>query len=167
MSVGSLIDLSAEKVAQNILVERFRPSTIDFSVPSGNRVFEHAIKMWPVLYGAPQSTIENVLEELAELKFTEANFYEACIESRFFPILLKQSLIALTIGSEVRTEDEDLEAGYGNEDDEIDIVQVLESLSSADTRQNLMHLDVSTAPDRLFDENWMERVGRLFRTWKA
>ncbi|CAI2326752.1 unnamed protein product [Caenorhabditis sp. 36 PRJEB53466] len=160
ISMASLIDLSAEQVAQNIVEGRFRPSSIGVPVPCANQIFEHAIREWSFLSGDVR-----VLQELSYLKFTKANFGERCVERQFFPILLNQSLESLTIGYEVTqftAFDEDLGENADDEAHQMRIVHLLEEVSSAGTRQSLKHLDISPFSHDRFEPNWMEWVGRLF-----
>ncbi|CAI2326727.1 unnamed protein product [Caenorhabditis sp. 36 PRJEB53466] len=145
MSIVSLTDLSAKLVAQSIIDERFRPSTIDWRVPNGNKVFAEALTIWSNLEKSERLAKETlVLRELSHLEITKVDFSETPLHSRFFPLLLKQSLISLTIGYEGSAANGDENETVGDEVSQMGIVTLLESISSGATRENLQHLDIAS-----------------------
>ncbi|CAI2326740.1 unnamed protein product [Caenorhabditis sp. 36 PRJEB53466] len=162
-SFGPLIDIAANHVAQMIIDQRIRLSTIDFPVPCGNKVFEYVMEIWSnVGKRHRQKREKNVLRELAHLEITEADFRNNQIDSRFFPFLLKQSLVSLTIGYEGSVVNGDEDENAGDEVHQMDIVQLLQNISSEGTHESLMHLDVSAAPSSRFNPKWMEKVADMF-----
>ncbi|CAI2326714.1 unnamed protein product [Caenorhabditis sp. 36 PRJEB53466] len=158
-----LMELSCEQVARNIINHRLRPSNVCYPVPSPNKVFAHAMVIWSGLDETRQNTIEaSVFGELAELEITEADFGDMQLHSRFFPLFMKRSLVSLTIGYEGSVVNGDEHENAGDEIRYLSIVELLERISSTGTRHTLMHLDVSSAPNRRFEPNWMRSVGDLF-----
>ncbi|CAI2326702.1 unnamed protein product [Caenorhabditis sp. 36 PRJEB53466] len=163
MSVVSLEELTVEQVARNILKGRVCPSssrTFVVPEPDSNKVFACAMNRWSIIESAAESKKVKALEVLATLPITEADFGQKSIRRRDFVMLQKMTLTSLVIGYERNVVD-----GLENDGDdtcELNMVQLLEHMASAETRQTLIHLNVMRASVHRFTEHWAQGVANLF-----